>query len=178
MLCSNHLSLVCNVCVPVSELLAPYEEYTPSPLPIEASSTTVYPPNPNFRPSPSTLVPITAGPNDSLLKIASRTGAPFLAIEAANPLLVGTPIQAGQTVLIPNGPPQTVAILAKPGDTLSTIAARNNVSLLAIEAANMDVVPDKIKEGDIIQVPVNSVFPTGLRKLQQTTPGMICTHLA
>ena len=160
-------------CIPVSELLAPYGEWIPAPLPTEPLYTPTYPPTPNFRPSPSILVPITAGPNDSLLKIASRTGAPFLAIEAANPLLLGTPIQAGQTVQIPNGPPQTVAILAKPGDTLSAIAARNNVSLLAIEAANMNVVPDKIKEGDIIQVPVNSVFPTGLRKLQQRTPGRI-----
>lgn len=142
------------------------EAAVPSSFPLDE-----YPPTPNFRPSPSILIPITAGPNDSLLKIASRTGAPFLAIEVANPQLIGTVIQAGQTVQIPNGPPLTVAILAKPGDTLATIAARNSVTLLALEAANMNVVPDQIETGDIIQVPVNPIWPTGVRRLTQSSLG-------
>ena len=53
----------------------------------------MYPPTPDFAPSPPTLIPIIAGVDDNFAEISLRTGVPVLAIEAANPLLVGVPIQ-------------------------------------------------------------------------------------
>lgn len=93
---------------PISEELEPLAE---NPFP----AAPAFPPTPNFTPSPPTLVPITAGVQDNFAQISRRTGVPVLSIQAANPQLVGIPIQAGQRVLIPTGPPQTVAIVTKPG---------------------------------------------------------------
>ena len=132
----------------------------------------MFPPTPNFTPSPPTLVPITAGQNDNFAEISARTGVSLLLIEAANPQLVGVAIQPGQKVNIPTGPPPTVAIIAKPNDTLEAIATRNNVSLLLLEAVNLNIVPGKaIPAGTIINVPVpaGSIAP-GLRRLQQAPP--------
>jgi len=44
--------------------------YFSIPVPAELA----FSPTPNFTPKPATLVPITAGDNDSLIGIASRTG--------------------------------------------------------------------------------------------------------
>lgn len=66
------------------------------------------------------------------------------------------------------------------GDTLEAIAARNQVSLLALKAANPRVIPDAVlAPGSIIEVPMspNSDFP-GLRRLQQSgAPRLHVIHM-
>ena len=148
--------------------------YSSIPVPAEPA----FPPTPNFTPKPATLVPITAGDNDSLIGIASRTGVSLLLIEGVNPDLMGSILQAGQKVNIPTGPPPTIAILSKQGDTVEKIAARNKVNLQLTEAVNGNIVPSvELPIGTIIYVPStqSSAFG-GLRRLHGGNTQVTSSH--
>lgn len=146
--------------------------------PIPAPADSAFPPTPNFTPKPATLVPITAGDNDSLIRIASRTGVSLLLIEAVNPFLMGSILQAGQMVNIPTGPPPTTAILSRQGDTVEKIAARNNVNLLLTEAVNIYIVPSmELPVGTIVYVPsTQGTAFAGLRRMLRSTSQTTASH--
>jgi len=91
---------------------------------------------------------------------------------------MGSILQAGQKVNIPTGPPPTIAILSKQGDTVEKIAARNKVNLQLTEAVNDNIVPSvELPIGTIIYVPStqSSAFG-GLRRLHGSNTQATSSH--
>jgi LysM repeat protein len=128
--------------------------------------------------------------NDSLAKIAKKNGVSLKALEDANQGVVPTKLKIGQKLTIPaggktsadagapaavtaGGDPGTAIYTVKSTDTLSKIAKKNGVTLKALEAANPDVVPAKIKVGQKIKIPSKggaATTPIAPAPVVDTTP--------
>ncbi len=100
----------------------------------------------------------TIRPGDSLSSLARRFGTTVAAITDANPGIVPTNLQIGQIICIPvrareprcpGGFFYTVVI----GDTLYSIARRNNIPVPALIAANPGINPQALRIGQQICVP-------------------------
>jgi LysM repeat protein len=75
-----------------------------------------------------------------------------------NPPVVMPPIETNPPVVVappPYSPPGTEYIIVK-GDTLAKIAKKNGVTLKALEAANPNVQPTKLKVGQKLTIPAGS----------------------
>ncbi|MFD2648244.1 LysM peptidoglycan-binding domain-containing protein [Devosia albogilva] len=103
-------------------------------------------------------------PGDTLFRIAARCGVSISEILRANPNLVDPNyIKLGMTLRLPgrvapDEPSPTSSLVrthrVRPGETLSIIARRFNVSLRALIAANRDLGnPNILRVGDVIRIP-------------------------
>lgn len=142
----------------------------PAPAPTPQPQPTPVPPTPV--PSIGTYV-IQAG--DTFTSIAAKLGTTVAALESANPTLTPTNLQIGASIVVPSStgpvppagpvpptppvdpiptPPTsgaTYTVLA--GDTFTIIAAKFNVALASLEAANPGVNPTTLQIGQIINLP-------------------------
>ena len=109
-------------------------------------------------------IPVTGGTytvmaGDTLTSIAFTYNTTVQAILAVNPQITNPNlIFAGQVINLPQGSgiPNTggATYTVVPGDTLSSIAVRYNVSLSALVAANPQITnPDLIFPGQVINIP-------------------------
>jgi peptidoglycan/xylan/chitin deacetylase (PgdA/CDA1 family)/LysM repeat protein len=109
-------------------------------------------------------------PGDSLSSIAAGLGVPWQELHAANRDVIGPDpglVKAGQRLVVPGaraddegaGAPSSAAgsttYVVRPGDSLSSIAARFGLSWQDLHAANRDVVPDPrvVRAGQELAVP-------------------------
>ena len=103
-------------------------------------------------------------PGDTLYRIAARCGVSASEILRANPNLIDANyIQLGMTLRLPrrvrpDEPTQAAPVVrthrVRPGETLSIIARRFDVSLRALIAANRDLGnPNNLRAGDVIRIP-------------------------
>ncbi len=115
----------------------------------------------------------TIRPGDSLSSLARRFGTTVEEFMAVNPGRVPTNLQLGQTICIPvqtreprcpGGFLYTVVI----GDTLYSIARRNNIAIEALIAANPGIDPQSLQIGQQICIPAPP--PT-----EQPCPGRLYT---
>jgi LysM repeat protein len=77
---------------------------------------------------------------------------------STNPPVVMPPIETNPPVVVvppPISQPGTEYVIAK-GDTLAKIAKKNGVTLKALEAANPNVQPTKLKVGQKLTIPASS----------------------
>ncbi len=102
---------------------------------------------------------------DTLFAIARQYGVSLAQLIAVNPQIVDPDvISVNQVINLPVTPPAppapppgTIQIFVTVGETLRSISRRTGVSLLAIIAANPQIVdPDRIFVGQIINVPLRS----------------------
>jgi LysM repeat protein len=98
-------------------------------------------------------------PGDTLTRIAARFGVTVQAIADANRLANPNAIVVGQTLTIPDGQPAPVAgattsstYIVQPGDSLSRLAARFNVTVDALVAAN-GLTTTTLQIGQVLTVP-------------------------
>ena len=75
-------------------------------------------------------------------------------MEASNPPVAAPPVVAPTPAPAPE--PATTEYVVVKGDTLGKIAKRNGLTLKALEAANPEVVPTKLKVGQKISIPAAS----------------------
>src|SRR5690606_35939138 len=126
---------------------APPPRPSPSPTPGGGDA-----PSPAPAPTPSGAVTVRSG--DTLSGIAARNGVALGDLLAANPQIRNPNlIYPGQTVHLPGGGGGG-EVTVRSGDTLSGIAARNNVSLGALLSANPGITnPDLIHPGQVVRLP-------------------------
>ena len=127
---------------------APPPRPSPSPAPGGGDA-----PSPAPAPTPSGAVTVRSG--DTLSGIAARNGVSLGDLLAANPQIRNPNlIYPGQTVHLPGGGGGGGEVTVRSGDTLSGIAARNNVSLGALLSANPGITnPDLIHPGQVVRLP-------------------------
>lgn len=113
-------------------------------------------PSPSPAPAPGSSGSVTVRSGDTLSGIAARNGLPLGDLLAANPQIRNPDlIYPGQTVHLPGGGGGEVTV--RSGDTLSGIAARNNVPLGALLSANPGITnPDLIHPGQVVKLPGGS----------------------
>jgi LysM repeat protein len=106
-------------------------------------------------------------PGETLFRISLKYGVTVEALQAANGI-VGTRIDAGQTLIIPD-PNAPVAVplpssnssgvhIVQPGETLFKISLKYNVNWLEIQAAN-GIVGTKIYSGQQLVIPNRNTVP-------------------
>jgi len=78
------------------------------------------------------------------------------------PVVATNPIVPPPVVPPPVAPPETAGTEYKvaKGDTLAKIAKNNHITVKALEAANHDVTPTKLKIGQKLTIPASTVAPT------------------
>ena len=98
---------------------------------------------------------VTVRSGDTLSGIAARNSVGLDALLSANPQIRNPDlIHPGQVVKLPGGAGATHDVTVRSGDTLSGIAARNNVGLDALLSANPQIRnPDLIHPGQVVHVP-------------------------
>lgn len=135
-------------------------------IPSSTSSVPVPTPAPTPAPSTGTYI-IQAG--DTFTTIAARLGTTVEALEGANPTLTPTNLQIGASIVVPSStvpvPPTSpvdptpsppvsgTTYIIQAGDTFTNIAAKFNVPLAALEAANTGVNPSTLQIGQVINLP-------------------------
>ena len=101
----------------------------------------------------------TVKSGDTLSGIAARHGVSLSALLAANPQISHPDrIYPGQVIHLPGSSagkaPASHDYTVRSGDTLSGIAARNGISLAALERANPQIAnPDRIHVGQVVHIP-------------------------
>jgi len=116
---------------------------------------------------------------DSLSKIAANQGVTLNALRAANGLS-GDLIRVGQKLIIPNNrgsssPPtarrgQGLQVVVAPGDTISSIALRYNVSARDLILRNNIQNPARITPGQTLFIPSTASRPPEQRPSTQQAP--------
>ncbi|KAH6722921.1 hypothetical protein BKA61DRAFT_648166 [Leptodontidium sp. MPI-SDFR-AT-0119] len=154
----NALQIGVQISVPTASTPAP----TPTPVPTQPS------------PAPGGKYTIQSG--DTYGSIAAKLGTTVAAIQAANPGVNPNTLQVGSQINIPSttqpspGPvtptpvptaPATGTYVIQSGDTFTTIAAKFNTSVSAIEAANPSVKPTSLQVGQSINLPSGSSSTPG-----------------
>ena len=112
---------------------------------------------------------------DTLTSLAARYGTTPWALAHVNQLSDSDHIQAGQTLSVPTAPPvaavvpgagaaagRTVTVAL--GETLSSVAAQNGVSVSQLVAANGITNPDRVQAGAHLVIP-GAAVPSGLGTL-------------
>ena len=123
--------------------------------------------------APSSTGTYTTQPGDTLAAIAGRFNTTVLALLTANPTVTDpNQITPGMQIFIPgfnvNVDDQTVYIV-KGGDDLTQIAARQGVTLKALEQANQQIVdPDLIFAGTHLIIPGSGLIPITGQQAQVT----------
>jgi len=92
-------------------------------------------------------------PGETLSGIASRYGTSITRLVRMNDLSDPNHIVAGTRLRVPGATRPTVVYKVKPGDNLSSVAARYGVSIRRIVKANKIVDPNLIVIGDRLRVP-------------------------
>src|SRR5690606_14177989 len=115
-------------------------------------------PGGNDRPAPAPSGSVTVRSGDTLSGIAARNGVGLADLIAANPQIRNPNlIYPGQTVHLPGGGGGGGAggnVTVRSGDTLSGIAARNGVGLVAPVAANPQIRnPALLHPGQVVRLP-------------------------
>lgn len=124
---------------------------------IPSSTSSVPVPTPAPTPAPSTgKYIIQAG--DTFTTIAAKLGTTVEALESANPTLTPTNLQIGASIVVPSStvpvpPTRGATYIIQAGDTFTIIAAKFNVALAALEAANAGVNPSTLQIGQVINLP-------------------------
>ena len=99
---------------------------------------------------------VTVGPGDTLSAIAARNGTSVAALAGANGISDPDHVVAGRRLVLP-GPGGASAsggsYRIRPGDSLSSIAARHGVGAAALAAANHITNPNMIVAGRLLVVP-------------------------
>ncbi len=112
------------------------------------------------RQCPVSTSPYVVQLGDTLYKIAIKFNSTIPIILAANPNLVPAQLNVGQTICIPQ-PPQPVAPTCpigtspyeiKTGDTLAAIANRFNTTIESILSVNPNILPGRLRIGQVICV--------------------------
>jgi LysM repeat protein len=116
----------------------------------------------------------TVNSGETLASIAASCGVSLSTLEAANPQITDPSlIFNGEQINIPNGSTNTGTTVpvvepittsgtytVKPGDSLSIIANRFGVSLIALEEDNPQITdPRLIFSGEVINIPSGGVIP-------------------
>lgn len=107
----------------------------------------------------------TVQPGDTLGEIAQRFGIGLDALAAANNIDDVNLISVGQVLLIPDeqGQTQLPSVPARPGDTLSTIAVRYNVSVTQLSALNQISTASRFFPGQPVHLPPAALNSPPLR---------------
>lgn len=123
--------------------------------PGSAPAPTPGPPAPSPEPDPASADTVSVRRGDTLSGIAARNGVALDALLAANPQIRNPDlIYPGQTVHLPGGGARGSEVTVRSGDTLSGIAARHDVALGDLLAANPQIRnPDLIHPGQQVQLP-------------------------
>ena len=111
---------------------------------------------------------------DNLYDIARRYGTAISILKRSNGMSSNT-IHPGQTLRLPDRggatPRQSVASSVvhtpykiRPGDTLSEIAEKSHTSLTAIKRANPNVKANRLKVGQVINIPGAGVSPDAIKR--------------
>ena len=92
---------------------------------------------------------------DTLFSIARRFGVDMEELARANGITDPSTIYVGQRLVIPGGraTPARQLYYVQPGDTLTGIAQKFNVSLQALMEANGITDPDQIYAGQVLRIP-------------------------
>lgn len=119
-----------------------------------------------------TTTEYTVVQGDTLGKIAKNNHITLKQLEDANPNVSPTRLKVGQKLQIPAGGSTSAAPMTstsdmssgetytvKSGDSMSRIAKVNGVTLRALEAANPNVDPSRIKVGQKLKLPVKAEAP-------------------
>ena len=134
---------------------------TPSPSPSPSPSA-----SPSPSPSPSgTPVPTPGGiyivePGDTLIRIGTRLGVPWLLIAEANELEEPYRLNIGDELVIPPPPEGGIFYTVVAGDTLGDIAYQFRVNLDDILVANGLTDPDTINIGQVLIIPGAAPSPS------------------
>jgi LysM repeat protein len=103
------------------------------------------------------LVTLTNG--EALLDVAQQYHTTVEVLRMANRLLPTVDYGTGETIVVPEGvpvlePPRWLKpIMAQPNDTLSTLAALNNITLEQIQRDNPVLANRELLPGDIVFIP-------------------------
>lgn len=119
-------------------------------------------PKPAPKPAPATTYTVRSG--DTMTSIASHHGVSLSALEHANPQIKNfNKIYVGEKIYIPGKggtapkpapKPATHNYTVRSGDSMSSIASRNGVSLAALERANPQIHnPNVIYPGEVVHIP-------------------------
>jgi LysM repeat protein len=154
----------------------------PTPVPLNPPSPTPEPPDLSAGTEPTATVEAapeswvyTVAAGDSLIKIAQKFQSTTDAILDLNPGLDPDVLVVGEQIKIPGEAPAQyggyVSYTIQPGDTLSAIAQRFDVSAQTLLSINGLTDPDQLGAGQVIKVPGNTaaaqVSPTAAA--EQTT---------
>lgn len=101
---------------------------------------------------------------DTLYGLARRYGTTVAAIEAANPGLDPNALQIGWNICIPRQPvypscPGGTYYTVRRGDTMYAIAARHNITLNDLIAANPSANPNTLAIGQVLCIPSAAPVP-------------------
>ncbi|MGI6405685.1 MAG: LysM peptidoglycan-binding domain-containing protein [Syntrophaceticus sp.] len=105
---------------------------------------------------PGFIYTIQAG--DTLFSLAEQFGVTVAAIQDVNPGIDPRQLAIGQRICIParRCPEGTFVYVVRRGDTLSSIARRNNTTVRAIVRVNPGIDPDQLAIGQEICVPIRA----------------------
>ncbi len=96
----------------------------------------------------------TVQPGDTLFSIAKRFGVDMQELARINNITDPSTIYVGQKLIIPaEATPARELYKVQPGDTLSEIAERFNVSVEALMEANGITDPDELYVGQVLRIP-------------------------
>ncbi|MBN1920102.1 MAG: LysM peptidoglycan-binding domain-containing protein [Anaerolineae bacterium] len=118
------------------------------------------------QPAPSTGGLHTVQPGETLSAIALRYGVSSWALVQANHLASVNLIYVGQQLIIPGGAaapgtpvPAAGTYTVRPGDSLSSIAARFGTTVAALAAQNGITNPELIYVGQVLRLSGNTITP-------------------
>lgn len=146
----------------------PSRESTPAAGLVPTRTPTPVPPTQTPTPIP---VFYEVQPGDAPLKIAAAYNISLDDLLAVNNITDPTRLQIGQTLVIPvtvtpspsaptptpSPTPEPVTVTVKPGNTLSGIAAKHNISVDLLRAANSLPVTHTLRAGQVLVIPPGSV---------------------
>lgn len=102
---------------------------------------------------------VTLAKGEALLDVAQQYHTTVEVLRMANRLLPTVDFGTGETIVVPEGvqvldPPRWLKpVTAQPNDTLSTIAAVNNVTLEQLQTDNPVLTNRELLPGDIVFIP-------------------------
>jgi len=111
---------------------------------------------------------VVVRPGDTLSAIAARYGTTVAAITSLNHIADPDQVRAGTTLSVPVAPATTptapaaaaaVTVVVRPGDTLTSIAARHGTTVAALVAYDHITDPDVVLAGSRLAIPPPPVPP-------------------